>query len=134
MEKLTLVQNLSLPLITAGFDCLIKSQTGSGKTLAYGIPLVQQLAAVEPKIERSRGTYAIIICPTRELVVQSYEWFSKLCYSFKRLVPGMLIGGEKRKSEKARIRKGITILIATPGRLIDHIGKTDCLSLKNIQW
>jgi len=134
MEKLTLVQNLSLPLITAGFDCLIKSQTGSGKTLAYGIPLVQQLAAVEPKIERSQGTYAIIICPTRELVVQSYEWFSKLCYSFKRLVPGMLIGGEKRKSEKARIRKGITILIATPGRLIDHIGKTDCLSLKNIQW
>jgi superfamily II DNA/RNA helicase len=50
MEKLTLVQNLSLPLITAGFDCLIKSQTGSGKTLAYGIPLVQQLAAVEPKV------------------------------------------------------------------------------------
>ena len=50
MEKLTLVQNLALPLITAGFDCLIKSQTGSGKTLAYGIPLVQQLAAVEPKV------------------------------------------------------------------------------------
>ena len=54
MEKLTLVQNLSLPLITAGFDCLIKSQTGSGKTLAYGIPLVQQLAAVEPKVVYSR--------------------------------------------------------------------------------
>ena len=46
----------------------------------------------------------------------------------------MLIGGEKRKSEKARVRKGITILIATPGRLIDHITKTKCLSLKNIQW
>jgi len=134
METLTLVQSLSLPLISAGFDCLIKSQTGSGKTLAYGIPLVQQLALIQPKIQRAQGTYAIIICPTRELVVQSYEWFSKLCYSFKWLVPGMLIGGEKRKSEKARVRKGITILIATPGRLIDHITKTKCLSLKNIQW
>ena len=108
-------RSLSLPLISAGFDCLIKSQTGSGKTLAYGIPLVQGLAAIQPKIQRSQGTYAIIICPTRELVVQSYEWFTKLCYSFKWLVPGMLIGGEKRKSEKARVRKGITILIATPG-------------------
>lgn len=123
MENLTLVQSLSIPMITAGFDCLIKSQTGSGKTLAYGIPLVQQLASITPKIQRSDGTYAIIICPTRELVVQSYEWFEKLCYHFKWLVPGMLIGGEKRKSEKARVRKGITILIATPGRLIDHINK-----------
>ena len=102
-------------------------------TVLLSLPL-NKLPLFEPKIERSQGTFAIIICPTRELVVQTYDWFVKLCYSFKRLVPGMLIGGEKRKSEKARIRKGITILIATPGRLIDHIGKTDCLSLKNIQW
>ena len=134
MKNLTLVQSLSLPLISAGFDCLIKSQTGSGKTLAYAIPLVQKLAEVRPKIDRTQGTFAIIICPTRELVVQSYEWFQKLCYSFKWLVPGMLIGGEKRKSEKARVRKGITILIATPGRLVDHITHTKSLSLKSVQW
>lgn len=134
MESLTLVQSLSLPLIASGFDCLIKSQTGSGKTLAYAIPMVQQLAAVVPKIQRSQGTYAMIICPTRELVVQSFDVFQKLCYHFKWLVPGMLIGGEKRKSEKARVRKGITILIATPGRLIDHITHTESLSLKNVQW
>ena len=54
METLTLVQSLSLPLISAGFDCLIKSQTGSGKTLAYGIPLVQQLASIQPKIQRAQ--------------------------------------------------------------------------------
>ena len=134
MKTLTLVQSLSLPLVSARFDCLIKSQTGSGKTLAYAIPLVQKLAAIRPKIDRSQGTFASVICPTRELVVQSYEWFQKLCYSFKWLVPGMLIGGEKRKSEKARVRKGITILIATPGRLVDHISHTKSLSLKSIQW
>ena len=61
METLTLVQSLSLPLISAGFDCLIKSQTGSGKTLAYGIPLVQQLALIQPKIQRAQVKEIIFI-------------------------------------------------------------------------
>ena len=134
MESLTLVQSLSLPVISAGFDCLIKSQTGSGKTLAYAIPMLQKLASVRPKIERAQGTFALVICPTRELVVQTYEWFQKLVHSFTWLVPGMLIGGEKRKSEKARLRKGITVLIATPGRLIDHLLHTKSLSLKSVEW
>ena len=134
MESLTLVQSLSLPVISAGFDCLIKSQTGSGKTLAYAIPMLQKLASVRPKIDRAQGTFALVICPTRELVVQTYEWFQKLVHSFTWLVPGMLIGGEKRKSEKARLRKGITVLIATPGRLIDHLLHTKSLSLKSVEW
>jgi ATP-dependent RNA helicase DDX31/DBP7 len=54
--------------------------------------------------------------------------------SFTRIVPGVLSGGEKKKSEKARLRKGINILIATPGRLIDHIRLTETLSLKKVQW
>ena len=49
-------------------------------------------------------------------------------------MPGVLLGGEKKKSEKARVRKGINILISTPGRLIDHIGHTKCLSLEKIKW
>ena len=61
METLTLVQSLSLPLISAGFDCLIKSQTGSGKTLAYGIPLVQQLALIQPKIQRAQVKEIVFI-------------------------------------------------------------------------
>lgn len=51
-----------------------------------------------------------------------------------RLVPGILIGGEKKKSEKARLRKGITILVGTPGRLLDHIKHTKSLSLERVQW
>ena len=134
MESLTLVQSLSLPLISAGFDCLIKSQTGSGKTLAYAIPMLQKLAQRLPKIDRKEGTFAIIICPTRELVIQTYDWFQKLVHSFTWLVPGLLLGGEKRNKEKARLRKGITVLIATPGRLIDHLLHTKNLSLKNVEW
>lgn len=49
-------------------------------------------------------------------------------------MPGLLIGGEKRKSEKARLRKGITILIGTPGRLLDHAQKTKSLTFQKLQW
>ena len=68
METLTLVQSLSLPLISAGFDCLIKSQTGSGKTLAYGIPLVQQLASIQPKIQRAQVFKKVIIKYRKNLI------------------------------------------------------------------
>ncbi len=84
------------------------------------------------------GTRAIILCPTRELTTQTFITCEKVCqHSFPWLVPGCLSGGEKRKSEKARLRKGITILVSTPGRLLDHLAKTDSLlmALKGkIEW
>ena len=63
---------------------------------------------------------------------QSFEYFEKLCRSFAWIVPGILVGGEKLKSEKSRLRKGVNILVSTPGRLINHIEKTKCLSLKEV--
>ena len=59
------------------------------------------------------------------------DYFSQ---PFQWIVPGCLMGGEKRKAEKARLRKGINILVATPGRLIDHIEHTATLSLNNVEW
>lgn len=91
------------------------------------------------KVDRQiGGTRCIILCPTRELATQTATMAEKLCLkSFNWLVPGCLSGGERRKSEKARLRKGVSILVATPGRLLDHITKTDCLlmSLKGkLEW
>lgn len=84
------------------------------------------------------GTWCIILCPIRELASQTLLVAEKLTLnSFRWLVPGCLSGGEKRKSEKARIRKGISILIATPGRLLDHLSRTDSLlvALKGkLEW
>lgn len=84
------------------------------------------------------GTRAILLMPTRELSTQTYNVAIHLCSkSFPWIVPGCLSGGEKRKSEKARLRKGITILIATPGRLLDHLSKTESLmvALKGkLEW
>lgn len=76
--------------------------------------------------------------PTRELATQTYNMANHLCSkSFPWIVAGCLSGGEKRKSEKARLRKGITMLIATPGRLLDHLSKTESLmvALKGkLEW
>ena len=134
IQNLTLVQSKSIPIILAGKDVLVKSQTGSGKTFAYAIPILQKLQEIRPKISRKDGTYALIIVPTRELAIQSFEWLQKICRTFNWIIPGVILGGENKKSEKARVRKGINILISTPGRLIDHIEHTKCLSLEKIRW
>ncbi|XP_072816460.1 ATP-dependent DNA helicase DDX31 isoform X2 [Vicugna pacos] len=134
MSSMTSVQKQSIPVLLEGRDALVRSQTGSGKTLAYCIPVVQSLQAMESKIQRADGPYALILVPTRELALQSFETVQKLLKPFTWIVPGVLMGGEKRKSEKARIRKGINILISTPGRLVDHIKSTKNIHFSRIRW
>lgn len=59
-------------------DALVRSQTGSGKTLAYAIPIIEKLHAIRPKLSRGDGLKVLVILPTRELAIQTYEWFVKL--------------------------------------------------------
>ncbi|NXC83367.1 DDX31 helicase, partial [Cercotrichas coryphoeus] len=132
--SMTSVQKQTIPVLLQGRDALVRSQTGSGKTLAYGIPLVQSLQGMECKVQRSDGPYALVLVPTRELALQSFDTIQKLLKPFTWIVPGVLMGGEKRKSEKARLRKGINILISTPGRLVDHIKSTECIHFRRTQW
>lgn len=131
--KLTHVQQKSIPSALEGRDLLIRAPTGSGKTLSYALPIVEKLSKIEPKLSRQDGIHALVIVPTRELVVQVYETFLKLVKPFQWIVPGYLSGGEKRKAEKARLRKGITILISTPGRICDHLLHTEVLKFDKIQ-
>ncbi|XP_043844752.1 probable ATP-dependent RNA helicase DDX31 isoform X2 [Dromiciops gliroides] len=134
MSSMTSVQKQSIPSLLEGRDALVRSQTGSGKTLAYCIPVVQSLQAMKSRIQRSDGPYALVLVPTRELALQSFDTIQKLLKPFTWIVPGVLMGGEKRKSEKARLRKGINILISTPGRLVDHIKSTKNIHFSRIQW
>ncbi|KAM6110548.1 ATP-dependent DNA helicase DDX31 isoform 2-T2 [Pterocles gutturalis] len=119
INSMTSVQKETIPVLLQGKDALVRSQTGSGKTLAYGIPLVQSLQGMKSKIQ---------------LALQSFDTMQKLLKPFAWIVPGVLMGGEKRKSEKARLRKGINILISTPGRLVDHIKSTECIHFRCTQW
>ncbi|KAM9206863.1 ATP-dependent DNA helicase DDX31 isoform 2-T2 [Dugong dugon] len=134
ISSMTSVQKQSIPALLEGRDALVRSQTGSGKTLAYCIPVVQSLQAMKSKIKRSDGPYALVLVPTRELALQSFDIVQKLLKPFTWIVPGVLMGGEKRKSEKARLRKGINVLISTPGRLVDHIKSTKNIHFSRIRW
>jgi len=134
ISTLTTIQSKALPVIMGGKDALVKSQTGSGKTLTYALPILQSLGSRRPKLTRKSGCLALVIVPTRELAVQSFEWFQKLCKAFIWIVPCLLTGGENRKAEKARMRKGVNILISTPGRLVDHLEKTESFKLDQVEW
>lgn len=125
-------------------NILIHSETGSGKTLAYLLPIVQRLGfssdgSNKAPSRKALGTKCIILCPTRELASQTLTVVEKLCQSNFAgwMVPGGLLGGDSRSSEKSRIRKGLGIVVATPGRLLDHLNKTESLLLNlkgKLQW
>lgn len=134
ITELTTVQQRTVPVVLQGRDVLVRSQTGSGKTLAYALPVVQRLQELRPKLQRDDGIRALVIVPTRELAIQVYELFVKLLKPYTWIVSGYLTGGEKRKAEKARLRKGINILVGTPGRLVDHLLHTDSFKLDSVRW
>ncbi|ESQ52790.1 hypothetical protein EUTSA_v10016399mg [Eutrema salsugineum] len=133
-EAPTLVQAQSIPIILSGRDVLVNAATGTGKTIAYLAPIIHHLQGYSPKVDRSHGTFALVIVPTRELCLQVYETLEKLLHRFHWIVPGYVMGGEKKAKEKARLRKGISILIATPGRLLDHLQNTASFVHKNLRW
>jgi ATP-dependent RNA helicase DDX31/DBP7 len=136
-------------------DAFIQSQTGSGKTLAFLLPIIQDLLPLSSLsyIDRSIGTLAIIIAPTRELAKQISDVLEQLLTMRLRprtgdaavdqesgprltrwLISGLLTGGATRTHEKARLRKGIPILVSTPGRLLDHLQNTESFNVSKCRW
>ncbi|KAL2315728.1 ATP-dependent RNA helicase dbp7 [Schizosaccharomyces pombe] len=135
----TAIQSCCLPALlnTDDKDAFIEAQTGSGKTLAYLLPIVQRLIRLPKNLHtRTSGIYAVIMAPTRELCQQIYNVANKLNNNplSHWIVSCNVIGGEKKKSEKARIRKGVNILIGTPGRLADHLENTEALDVSQVRW
>ncbi|KAH9305841.1 hypothetical protein KI387_010245, partial [Taxus chinensis] len=130
----TLIQKQSIPLILSGCDVLVNAGTGTGKTIVYLSPIIHHLQAYLPRINRSDGTFALVLVPTRELCMQVYEVLQKVLHRFHWIVPGYIMGGENRSKEKARLRKGITILVATPGRLLDHLKHTSSFVHNRLRW
>lgn len=138
LNRSTCVQSAVIPLMAgAGSgrqNILIKSQTGSGKTLAYLIPIINDFISMKPAIQRGEGTRALVIAPTRELSGQIADVLERLTQCCVNIVGGIITGGEKKKSEKARLRKGVVILVGTPGRLLDHLKTTESFKLSLLRW
>ncbi|XP_068663162.1 DEAD-box ATP-dependent RNA helicase 17 [Aristolochia californica] len=133
-EVPTQVQAQSIPAIVSGRHVLINAPTGTGKTIVYLAPIIHHLQTYVPRVQRSDGTLALVLVPTRELCLQVYEILQKLLHRFHWIVPGYLMGGENRSKEKARLRKGISILVATPGRLLDHLKNTTSFIYSRLRW
>ncbi|KAF7193275.1 ATP-dependent RNA helicase DBP7 [Pseudocercospora fuligena] len=122
-------------------DAFLQAQTGSGKTLAYLLPIVERISTISKKMKasgqdfsRDSGLFAIVLAPTRELSKQIASVLEGLLSCYHWIVAGTVIGGEKKKSEKARLRKGLNILVATPGRMVDHLEHTETLDLSSVRW
>ncbi|KAK9428031.1 P-loop containing nucleoside triphosphate hydrolase protein [Lipomyces doorenjongii] len=132
----TAIQRAAIPgLISQNpQDLFIQAQTGSGKTLAYVLPIIHALMASPERLTRESGLFAIVIAPTRELANQIYSVLESVVRCCHYIVPGIVIGGEKKKSEKARLRRGVNILVSTPGRLADHFDNTEAMNLSAVRW
>jgi len=125
-EEATAIQTQSIPLILEGNDIIGHSQTGTGKTAAFGIPVIEKIDPVLQGI-----TQCIILCPTRELAVQACEEMRKFA-KYKegiRIVP--IYGGQPIDRQIRALKLGATIVIGTPGRVMDHM-RRKTLKLQNV--
>ncbi|KAI8091542.1 P-loop containing nucleoside triphosphate hydrolase protein [Thamnidium elegans] len=129
-EKMTEVQARTIPPLMAGRDVLGAAKTGSGKTLAFLIPAIEMLYRL--KFKPRNGTGVIIVSPTRELALQIFG-VAKELLKYHQLTYGIVIGGANRKAESDKLLKGVNLIVATPGRLLDHLQNTRGFVYKNLK-
>ncbi|MCK4869507.1 MAG: DEAD/DEAH box helicase [Gammaproteobacteria bacterium] len=129
-SKATPVQQQAIPVILEGRDVMAGAQTGTGKTAAFTLPLLQRLNS-QPQDKQHRVVRALILTPTRELAVQVHE---SVCTYGKHLPlkSTVIYGGVNIASQIKKLRQGVDIVVATPGRLLDHLGQKT-LDLSNVE-
>ena len=120
----TPIQAQAIPAVLAGGDLLGGAQTGTGKTAAFVLPMLQRLST-EPRLTNRRGVNAVrclIMTPTRELAAQVEESV-RLYGKYLDLTSMVMFGGVGMGAQIEKLRRGVDILVATPGRLLDHAGQ-----------
>ena len=127
----TLVQEQTIPLILEGKDVITSAQTGTGKTAAFALPILQMLYDKQVAPKKGKKIRALIVSPTRELAIQIAKNFVTYA-SHTDLRSAVVYGGTSIEPQKDILKKGIDILVATPGRLLD-LHKQDLLNLDFIE-
>ncbi|KAL9314352.1 hypothetical protein ACSQ67_019804 [Phaseolus vulgaris] len=127
---MTQIQARAIPPLLIGKDVLGAARTGAGKTLAFLVPALELL--YNSQFTPLNGTGVVVICPTRELAIQTHAVAQELL-KYHSLTLGLVIGGSGRKGEAERIVKGVNLLVATPGRLLDHLQNTKGFIYKNLE-
>ena len=121
-ETMTPIQEQAIPVVLQGRDVMGAAQTGTGKTAAFALPLLQRMmkhenASTSPARHPVR---ALVLLPTRELAIQVAEQV-KLYAKYTNLNSAVVFGGMDMKPQTLELKKGVEVLVATPGRLLDHI-------------
>ncbi|KOB73007.1 Pitchoune [Operophtera brumata] len=129
-KTMTEIQAKSIPPLLEGRDLVGAARTGSGKTLAFLIPAIDLIYKL--KFKPRNGTGVIILSPTRELSMQTFGVLMELM-KYHHHTYGLVMGGANRSTEAQKLSKGINILVATPGRLLDHLQNTPDFLYKNLQ-
>ncbi|KAK2839434.1 hypothetical protein Q5P01_013174 [Channa striata] len=129
-EHMTEIQHKSIRPLLEGRDVLAAAKTGSGKTLAFLIPSIELIYKL--KFMPRNGTGVVILSPTRELAMQTYGVLKELMTHHVHTY-GLIMGGSNRSAEAQKLANGINILVATPGRLLDHLQNTPGFMYKNLQ-
>lgn len=130
LTEMTEIQWKCIPHLLECRDVMASAKTGSGKTLAFLIPVVDLILKLG--MQSRNGTGAIIISPTRELSLQIYSVLRELT-AHTQIRIGLIMGGSNRQAEAQNLQKGVTILVATPGRLLDHLINTENFLRHNLK-
>ena len=129
----TPIQLQAIPTVLSGGDLLAGAQTGTGKTAGFVLPMLQRLS-LNPPVPQARGRVpirALILTPTRELAAQVHDSV-RVYGKYAKLASMVIFGGVGMQPQIDRLRKGVDILVATPGRLLDHAGQRT-LDLSQVQ-
>lgn len=127
----TPIQEQTIPVVLDKKDVIASAQTGTGKTAAFALPILQLLFDKQDSGKKGKKIRALVVSPTRELAIQINESF-KAYSKFTKLKTTVLYGGASIKPQKEILKKGVDILIATPGRLLD-LHKQDCVNLDYVE-
>ena len=130
-QKMTPVQQEAIPTIRRGQDVLASAQTGTGKTAAFALPILQRMIDKPSEIQRS-NTRALILTPTRELASQIADNINDYC-KYLEVSVLTIYGGVKLETQAQKIKRGADIIVATPGRLLEHIQACN-LNLSNVDF
>ncbi|WP_195987335.1 DEAD/DEAH box helicase [Clostridium sp. D53t1_180928_C8] len=130
-EQPTEIQENSIPVVLKGKDILGCAQTGTGKTAAFAIPILQNIAREKEK-NSERNIKALIVAPTRELAIQIEENFA-MYSKYLDIKDTVIFGGVNQSSQVRKIKSGVDVLVATPGRLLD-LSNQKHVDLKSVKY
>lgn len=126
-DEMTEIQEKSIPVIMKGLDIIGRSNTGTGKTAAFGIPVIEKILQND-----SDFIQTLILCPMRELAQQACEEIKKFSKYKNWVKPLAIFGGVSIDKQIYQLKRGVNIIIGTPGRIIDHINR-HTLKLQNLK-